>query len=173
MKRVVTVHFPAGDSVTGMNNDKGWLGTPGKTLHTMSPSELDAAKVEAESFFSAQLQQLFSELKVERKEAFSGKEVYVVSGIRGTELPVDLYFEEESGLLVRLRHYTATPLGCNPMQIDYAAYRQEGTVKVPFRWTVSRPNGRFTIQIEQMHQNVPIPDDKFSMPTTDQPSSRD
>jgi photosynthetic reaction center cytochrome c subunit len=169
-KRAVTVHFSGGDSVTTINDEKGWLGATGKTLHTMSPSELDASKIEAESFFPAQLKQSFKELRAERKETVSGKVLYVVSGIREAEPPVELYFDEESGLLVRLRHYTATPLGLNPTQIDYADYRSEGPVKTPFRWTISRPNGRFTIQIEQMQQDVPIPDDKFSIPTTDQRS---
>lgn len=172
-KRTVTVHFPGGDSVTTVDDENGWLGAPGKTLHTMSPSEVDTAKIEAESFFPAQLKQSFTELRAERKEAVNGKELYVVSGIRVTGPPVELYFDEESGLLVRLRHYTATPLGLNPMQIDYADYRSEGPVKTPFRWTISRPNAHFTIQIEHMQRDVPIPDDKFSMPTTDQRSRGD
>jgi hypothetical protein len=37
-------------------------------------------------------------------------------------------------------------------------------VKVPFRWTLSRVNGRFTIQIQEAKQNVPIDDAKFSKP---------
>jgi hypothetical protein len=37
-------------------------------------------------------------------------------------------------------------------------------VRTPFRWTVARPGGRFTIQIEQTQQNVPIDDEKFAKP---------
>jgi hypothetical protein len=37
-------------------------------------------------------------------------------------------------------------------------------VKTPFRWTIARPNGRFTVEIEQMQQNVPINDDRFAQP---------
>ncbi len=78
--------------------------------------------------------------------------------------PVRLYFDETSGLLLRQVRYTDTPIGRNPTQIDYADYREVDGVKVPFRWTLSRVNGRFTIQIEEAKQNVAIDDAKFSKP---------
>jgi len=65
---------------------------------------------------------------------------------------------------VRVLRFVETPLGRNPTQIDYADYREENGVKTPFRWTVARPNGRFTIQVEQMQQDVPIKDDQFAKP---------
>jgi hypothetical protein len=35
---------------------------------------------------------------------------------------------------------------------------------VPCRWTVARPGNRFTIQVEQLQQNVPVDDAKFVPP---------
>jgi photosynthetic reaction center cytochrome c subunit len=32
------------------------------------------------------------------------------------------------------------------------------------KWTLSRPNGRFTIQIAEVKNNAPIDDSKFAMP---------
>ena len=55
-------------------------------------------------------------------------------------------------------------MGRMPVQIDYADYRDVEGVKIPFRWTLSRPNGRFTIQITDVKQNVPIEDAKFAKP---------
>jgi photosynthetic reaction center cytochrome c subunit len=163
-QRVTTVHFPGGDSVTGVSGDKGWLTTPGHAVHDMSPAEADAAKMDAELFFPSSLRQIFIELRVQHKEQVSGHDAYVVLGMRDNQPPVQLYFDNESGLLVRVLRYAETPLGLNPTQIDYADYRAEGGVKTPFRWTIARPNGRFTIQTEQTQQNVPIADDKFAKP---------
>src|SRR5579864_5089577 len=163
-KRVTTVHFPGGDSVTGVNRDEGWLSTPGRAVHEMSPAEIDAAKMDAELFFPNSLQQVFKEFRVQQKEEVNGHGVYVVRGVRDNQPPGQLYFDEESGLLVRVVHYVETPLGRNPTQIDYADYREEAGVKTPFRWTVARPNGRFTIQIEHIQQNAPIEDHKFAKP---------
>ncbi len=163
-KRVTTVHFPGGDSVTSVSGDEGWLITPGRPVHDMTTAEVDAAKMDAELFFPATLRQLFKELRVERQDQVDGRDAYVVLGMRDNQPPVQLYFDQESGLLVRVLRYTETPLGENPTQIDYADYRSEGGVKTPFRWTVARPGGRFTIQAEQMQQSVPIQDEKFGKP---------
>jgi photosynthetic reaction center cytochrome c subunit len=163
-KRVTTVRFPGGDSVTGVNRDEGWLSTPGRAVHEMSPAEMDAARLDAELFFPSSLQQVFKDLHVQPKAQVNGHDTYVVLGMQDNQPPVQLYFDEESGLLVRVVRYVETPLGRNPTQIDYADFREEGGVKTPFRWTVARPNGRFTIQIEQMQQNVPLEDSKFAKP---------
>jgi photosynthetic reaction center cytochrome c subunit len=162
--RVTTVRFPGGDSVTGVNGDKGWLSTPGREVHDMSLSEVDAARTDAELFFPNRLKLIFKEFRVQQKEQVNGHETYVVLGMRDNQPPAQLYFDQESGRLVRVLRFVVTPLGSSPTQIDYADYREEGGLKTPFRWTVARPNGRFTIQIEQMQQNIPIEDDKFAKP---------
>jgi hypothetical protein len=168
-KRVTTVHFPGGDSVTGTNGEEGWLSTPGRAVHDMSPSEADAARMDAALFLPASLKRLFKEFRVEPQELISGQEAYVLAGTRDNLPPVHLYFDRQSGLLVRVLRFVETPLGRNPTQIDYADYRAQGSVKTPFRWTIARPNGRFTVEIEQMQQNVPIKDDRFAKPSAPAP----
>jgi photosynthetic reaction center cytochrome c subunit len=170
-KRVTTVRLPSGENVTGTNGKEGWLSAPGRPSHEMGPSELDAARLDAELFFPTYLKQIFQELRAQKKELLGGKPAYVVLGVRQDQPPVELYFDEESGLLMRIQRYAETPVGRNPTQIDYADYREQGGVKTPFRWTVARPNSRFTIQIEQMQQAIPIEDSKFAKPVTPPPSS--
>jgi photosynthetic reaction center cytochrome c subunit len=162
--RITTVRFPNGESVTGFNAQAGWLSTPGHGFHEMSSAEVDASHMDAHPQFAIDPRQTFRELRVQQQEKIDGRPTYVVSGIREKSPPVQLYFDQESGLLIRLLRYVDTPLGLNPTQIDYADYRQEGGVRTPFRWTVARPGGRFTIQIDQMQQNVPINDEKFAKP---------
>ncbi len=88
----------------------------------------------------------------------------VVIGQRDGKTPLQLYFDVQSGLLVRLVRYGETPLGRMPTQIDYADYRDAGGVKIPFRWTLARPGGRFTIQVSEVKENVPVDDAKFARP---------
>ena len=136
--RVTTVRFPNGESVTGFNAQVGWLTTPGHGVHEMSSAELDASQMDAYPQCAMDLRQIFRELRVQQQEKVDGRPTYVVSGIRDNRPPVQLYFDQESGLLIRLLRYVDTPLGLNPAQIDYADYRQEGAVRTPFRWTVAR-----------------------------------
>jgi hypothetical protein len=77
---------------------------------------------------------------------------------------VKFYFDEQSGLLLRLVRYAESPLGRNPTQIDYGDYRETDGVEIPFRWTVAQPDASSTIQLEQVQQNVPINDSRFAKP---------
>lgn len=165
-KRVTTVRFPGGDSVTGINDTEGWLSSPGHGVHDMSPWELEGGRIDADLFFPASLKRLFTALRVAGQQEIDGRQVYVLSGTRENFPSVQLDFDQQSGLLVRVLRFVETPLGRNPTEIDYADYRQEGGVKSPFRWTIARPSGRFTIQIEHTQYNVPIDDGKFAKPTT-------
>jgi hypothetical protein len=44
-------------------------------------------------------------------------------------------------------------------------------VKIPYRWTLTRPNGSFTIRIEKVEQNVPI-DEKLFLPPPSEPTAQ-
>ena len=130
----------------------------------MSGGELDGAKLDADFYFPLHVRQVFSQLRVERPEKIGDQETDLVVGANPGQPPVRLYFSAQSGLLVRLMRYAETPLGRNPTQIDYADYRDADGIRVPFRWTIARPGGRFTIQVDQIQQNVPIDDAKFAEP---------
>ena len=95
-------------------------------------------------------------------------DVQVLRGRTPDHPPVTFYFDQQSGLLLRILRYAETPLGNNPMQIDYSDYRDVDGVKVPFKWTVSRTGNHFTIQIDKTTQNVPVDDAKFSKPASAQ-----
>ena len=111
------------------------------------------------------LEQEFTELKLqEHPEKIGEHETSVVLGLTKGQPPVKFYFDQTSGLLVRMVHYADTPLGLNPTQVDFADYRDAGGVKTPYRWTIARPSGSFTIQIDKVEQNVPIDGAKFVKP---------
>ena len=163
-KRVSFTHTPDGDSVTAFDGHEGWLGVPGHPVREMHGPEIDGASMDADLHFAAHLKGMFSEVKVRGTEKVGDREAYLVVGRREGKPPLRLYFDEQSGLLVRLVRYGETPLGRMPTQIDYADYRETGGVKIPFRWTLARPSGRFTIQVSEVKQNVPVDDAKFAKP---------
>ncbi len=164
-RRASAMHTPKGDSVTAYNGQAGWIAFPGRPLREMSASDQQAAKLDAEAFYPAQFEHEFTELKLqEHPEKVGEHETSVVLGLTQGQPPVKLYFDQTSGLLVRMVHYTDTPLGLNPTQVDFADYRIAGGVKTPYRWTIARPSGAFTIQIDQVEQNVPIDGAKFVEP---------
>ena len=133
------------------------------TLRTVFPDP-EAAAMDADLHLPTHLKTTFSEAKSRGTEKVADHDAYVVNGQRQGSTPVILYFDKDSGLLVRLVRYGDTALGLLPTQIDYADYRDANGVKVPYKWTLARPNGRFTIQLSELQQNVPVDDSKFVKP---------
>ena len=163
-KRISFTHTPEGDSVTAFDGHEGWLGFPGRPVREMHGPDMDAAAMDADLHFATHLKGMFSEAQVRGTEKIGDHDAYLVIGRREGKPPLRLYFDEQSGLLVRLVRYGETPLGRLPTQIDYADYREAGGVKIPFRWTLARPGGRFTIQVSEVKENVPVDDSKFAKP---------
>jgi photosynthetic reaction center cytochrome c subunit len=162
-KRFSVMHLQGGDSVTAFDGKQGWLSLPGR-VHMMSAAENDAARIDADLYFAAHVKTLYQKFRVEAGEKIDGHETYLVVGRSEGQPPLRLYLDKESGLLLRLIRYAETPLGRNPTQTDYADYRDTNGVKLSFRWTLARPGNRFTIQVEQVQQNVPVDDAKFVPP---------
>jgi hypothetical protein len=165
-KRLSVMHLPDGDSITDYNGRVGWLGFSHGPPHEMTGPEVYGARMDADFHFALRLNQEFTQLRAVRQEKIGDEEAYLVAGLNSDQPPVRLYFSQQTGLLLRLVRYVETPLGRNPTQIDYGDYREADGVKVPFRWTLARPGGRFTIQVDEIQQNVPIDDAKFAMPLT-------
>lgn len=168
--RLSIMHLPNGDSVTAFDGHQGWLSVPGR-VHRMSAAENAAARIDADLYFPLHLKTLYDKFRVDAGEKIEGHDTYLVVGHNEGQPPLRLYFDKESGLLLRLVRYAETPLGRNPTQIDYADYREANGLKVPFRWTLSRPGNQFTIQVDQFQQNVSVDDAKFALPPEPPPAA--
>jgi hypothetical protein len=168
--RISYTHMPEGDSVTAFNGREGWLAMPGGRMREMHGGDLDGASVDADLHLATHLKQMFSEVKTRGTEKIDDHETYVVVGQREGKPPIELYLDTQSGLLVRLVRYGETALGRSPTQIDYADYHDVDGVKIPFRWTLARPSGLFTIQVTDVKNNVPVDDAKFVKPASPEPS---
>ena len=164
LKRISFTHMAEGDNITAFDGREGWLGMSGHPLREMHGSDLDGAAIDADLHLAAHLRQMFSESRTEGTEKIDDHEAYVVVGQREGKPPIRLYFDKQTGLLVRLVRFGETALGWLPTEIDYADYRDVDGVKVPYRWTLARPSGRFTIQVNELKQNVPVDDAKFAKP---------
>jgi photosynthetic reaction center cytochrome c subunit len=163
-KRTVIMHLPNGDSITVFDGNSGWVADPGREVRPMTPGEVDAARLDAALQFPRALAQWGFELRTAAPETVSDKSTDVVS-VRAHDQPIGkLYFDPQSGLLVRAVRYANTPLGENPTQVDYSDYREEHGTKIPFKLTTSRPGGGYTVQLESVQLNTAIDSRRFQMP---------
>lgn len=157
-------HMQAGDSITVLNGDSGWVSAPGHPVRDLGGSELEAARVDADLQFALHINQIFPELRVEYPETIDGRETDLLVGTQQGQPSWKFFFDAKSGLLVRLVRYTESALGLDPIQIDFGDYRAVDGVQTPFTWTIARPESKSTIRINEINQNVPIDNKRFLKP---------
>ena len=165
-QRAMIVHMRDGDGITTFDGQSGWLAAPERPLPLMefTGGMLDGAKVEAELSFPARIQQTLTDWRV-GSAMDDNKETQVLQGrLTAKGLPIKLYFDPSTGLLVRLVYYSNTPVGVVPTQIDYSDYRDVAAVKTPFHWVVTWTDGRSTVTLSEVHANVPVDPAKFAKP---------
>jgi photosynthetic reaction center cytochrome c subunit len=188
-QRATFIEFPktAGrdHSIRAYNGRKGWIETPLTVLgeYELTGGELDGARLDAQLSFPGQIKQVLSNFRVslpttisdlpgpssqtsQESSAAPGQDrlVNVVQGSGARGLLATLYFDQESGLLVRLVRSIRTPIGRVPTQVDFGDYRDVNGIKMPFRVMFAWLDGRDAIQISQIQTNVPIDAARFDQP---------
>lgn len=168
-QRVTILHGAFGDSTWAFDGRNGWVAAPQVTTPVpvlpLTGGDLDGARVEAELAFPARLPQMLIEWRVGLPAIIDDREFRVVQGKRAPGgLPIKLYFDPMTGLLVRLVYYNETPVGRIPTQIDYADYRDVSGIKMPFKWTTTWTDGRSVIEISSVQTNVPVDARRFAKP---------
>jgi photosynthetic reaction center cytochrome c subunit len=174
-----------GDTTRSYNGRIGWLRTPLTVLgeYELSGGELDGARLDAQLSFPGQIKQVFTNLRVGPPSSISDlpgpssqtggapsvmagqdRPVQVVQGTGPRGLLATMYFDQQSGLLLRLVRFGKSPIGRVPTQIDYADYRDVNGIKMPFRITFAWLDGRDAIQLSQVRTNVPIDAAVFGRP---------
>ena len=167
-QRTLVVHTQNGDSTTTFDGSAGWVAAVDKPVHLLPllpGSELDGAKLDADLCFPAGIKQALSQLKTGFPVAsIDDKEVRIAQGIASGGSRMKLYFDSQTGLLVRQLRYTRTVVGTVPLQIDYSDYRDVNGVKMPFHWVVTWTDGQSTFQLNEVQPNVQIESAKLGKP---------
>jgi hypothetical protein len=172
-QRATIVHGPDGDSSMIYGGGAAWLAAPiterPVPVQALAAGDLQAARLEAELTFPARIKQAFTTWRVGPPYMIDDRDVYVVQGSGAGRGMATFYFDKESGLLVRLVRYADSPVGRIPMQTDYADYRDVAGVKLPFKWTSTWLDGRYTIELTDVRPNTAISAATFGKPATPTP----
>jgi hypothetical protein len=162
-----------GNGVTrSSNGEKGWQQgrfskDPRHQPRDMRSYEHENFKFEDPYFFAGQLKKLVTGMRVARTEDIGGKQTYVVVG-RTQVLPeVQLFFDKDSGMLLRIVTQAQGLIGRLPTIYDYSDFRAVDGVKVPFHWVSTDifEGQSFTYQLDQVQQNAPVDEARFVRPS--------
>ena len=150
----------------GFNGSVGWEKSP-KGIRDLAGGEVYYLRRYPDLSKDIKLKDQFTRLAVAGKDKINGRDVYVVRGTTIDNRRERLYFDVETGLLLRRTSSTATPIGVIPEQVDFEDYRDVDGVKMPFTIRVSAidPFYSITRKFTEIKLNVPIDEKRFNKPT--------
>jgi hypothetical protein len=105
--------------------------------------------------------QMYSNLNVQRYANVDGVNTIVVTGRTAPDVTEQLFFDRDSGVLLRRNISTRTALGSLAEQIDYSDYRDVSGVKLPFEVRHATWNQANTLKFTDIKLNVPLDDSLF------------
>jgi len=137
------------------------------------PVKLDVGRAarSADFYEPLNLKREYPQMTVRGIEHVNGHDAYLVVGVPQGDLPESLYFDVNTGLLLRKQTVLPTPIGDSPYQADFDDYRDTGSgVKFPFLVHMSPSNPRTelapeaTLRVTKVEDNKAIEDAKFAKP---------
>jgi photosynthetic reaction center cytochrome c subunit len=169
-QRAWIVHMFNGDSYRVFNGRNGWFAGPDSPapLVALASGNLDRARIEAVLAFPGGLKQAYSQWRVGRT-AIDERDVQIVQGTNPGLLPVNFYFDNKTGLLVRMVRWNETPVGPVPTEINYDDYRDVAGIKMPFTWTASQTYMQMTIKLSGIQPNAAVDAARFNQPPPGNP----
>jgi hypothetical protein len=135
--------------------------------------KLDARRaMRAADFYEPlNLKRQYAQMTVRGIERVNDRDAYVVVGVPQDDTPEWLYFDTQTGLLLRKQTVLPTPVGNSPFRMDFEDYRDTGPgVKLPFLIHMNPANPRTelapeaTLRVTKVEANLPIEASKLARP---------
>jgi hypothetical protein len=164
-KFYINVTTQQGTIERGFDGKMAWEKNP-RGINELTNPVLDSLKAVFLLFHNIKLKEQFSQMRLGGRDTINERGIIIVSGRNNEKKRERLFFDAETGLLVRRITYTETPVGVIPEQIDFDDYRVVDGVKLPFTVRVSsvEPGLLSTRTFSEIKINVPVEDAKFNMP---------
>jgi len=162
------VHTQNGQSVNVYDGRQGWVASPNNPVMLLplaAGAETDGARLDALLFFPSQIKQALNNWRAGFPLTnVADKDVQAIDGFGPGKTRFKLFFDQQSGLLLRQVRYAGTVVGTNPYQIDYSDYRDVGGTKLPYQWTVTWTNGQSIWRVSDVQADTAIPATRFAKP---------
>ena len=169
---VISSQTASGTTTTGFDGSVAWRqDTKGVVTETTGPipaPPLTRVKRNADFYETLNLKQGYSRVATRGVVSIGGRDTYLVEGVPEGDLPEQLYFDMQTGLLVRKGTATATAFGDYAVQTDYEDYREVQGLKVPYvvRTIGVSPADSVTTYVEKVELNPPLEAGRFAKPAS-------
>ena len=164
---------PTATIADGFDGKSAWVqNMAGVVVDAPSPDQ-DRVKRTADLYEAVNLKKDYTKMEVRGIENVNERSAYVVIAYPQADSPEWLFFDTNTGLLLRRKTVLESPMGQMPFETDFDDYRDTGSgVKVPFwiRMIPASPRSAFgsrsSIRIQKVQDNAPVDDAKFTRPAS-------
>jgi hypothetical protein len=165
-KTLVVIDFPRiGRLRKGFDGETRWVQTPVGTFSDQSPQEMAELERDADVYRAGRIKSLYQSMRLDSTARLKGHDVYVVEGSPAKGPAEKLFFDKDSGLLVRWDMARRVPQrGIVFVKVHLDDYREVDGVKVPFSVRFAFESFDFTIKIADLKHNVAVNDAVFQKP---------
>jgi hypothetical protein len=149
----------------GFDGTSGWT-MGGNRARDMGAPELARMKDLEGTYDLIKIQEPFPKMRLVAKEKVGGREAWVLRAPGSDNKTVRLYFDTETGLLLRKVILTSTMIGTIPEQLDFEDYREVDGARLPYAIQMSglNPRSSWSQKFESIRRDIAIDDAKFSKP---------
>ena len=167
---LAVINLGGGVFEQGFDGATAWSNNPRDGLRVLTGGELEDAKREANFYHPLELQKNYTKLTVTGIERVNEHDSYVVVAVREKGAPDKMYFDVQSGLLVRSVNQRYTPDGLTEFQADVEDYTATDGVKLPFTVRQSGGGSAFVIHFTEVQHNLQLTDAQFAKPAAEPPA---
>jgi len=167
------VTTPQGPFERGFNGTVGWEKSA-RGVRELTVGELAQVRAANSLFSLIKLKEQLTRARVSGKEKIGDREAYVVNGTTVDGKRQRLFFDVETGLLLRRITYTQTMIGVIPEEADFEDYREVDGIKFPFTArssTIEVGNPISTRKFTEIKLNAAADESKFNMPPAPKPAT--
>jgi hypothetical protein len=160
-----------GVMMSGYNGTVGWASNQ-RGRRELSGAQLDQMKRAADFYGDIKLKELYPDLRVAGRSKIGERDVYVLTSKVSADRTERLFFDVQTGLLLRIVGITQTMLARVPDQTDFEDYRDVDGIKMPFtiRQSFIDPRNDWTRKYTEIKHNVAVDEAKFNPPAPAAPS---
>lgn len=145
----------------GFDGIKGWKAGNKEAIY-LKPDEAEQLHREAELAAPENIRTIYPKMEYRFTDKIDGRLAYLIFATAASGTRERLYFDVQSGLLVRRVATTPTVLGNFVYQVDYLDYKSFGGVKMPTTIKYAMPNIRWATKVLAVKNNVSIDDSRFA-----------
>ncbi len=150
---------------TVLDGGNGWEKNPDSGTHAMSKADLAVAQRDHHFYREVRLKELYPKMESAGADKLNGRAVYVVEATPAAGPAEKLYFDAESGLLVK-RDYERVTLedGIVQYEVLLRDYRDVDGLKLPFTVEQRAPDNTMIFKFAEIRNNAPLVDTAFAKP---------